>query len=113
MKASGRLRGWPTWIVVCYTLSGWAAGIWMLTLAAPGLNVLGVLLVAHTLTYSAYLIHDCVHHAVFRTTAANDRMGCDELGQRGVHRELSPPEEKAPAPSLGSLDVVTFDYERP
>jgi len=45
-------------------------------LAAPGLNVLGVLLVAHTLTYSAYLIHDCVHHAVFRTTAANDRMGC-------------------------------------
>jgi fatty acid desaturase len=111
MKASGRLRGWPTWIVVCYTLSGWAAGIWMLTLAAPGLNVLGVLLVAHTLTYSAYLIHDCVHHAVFRTTAANDRMGVLMSWVNGAciasYRRLK---KKHLRHHSDRLDVVTFDY---
>jgi fatty acid desaturase len=75
MRGSWGLRSWLTLIAVCYTLGGWAAGVGMLTLPTPGLNALGVLLVAHTLAYSAYLIHDCVHHAVFKTTTASDRMG--------------------------------------
>jgi fatty acid desaturase len=121
MPESWRLRSWPTWVVVCYTLAGWAAGIWMLTLpavglnaaglSAAGLNALGVLLVAHTLTYSAYLIHDCVHHAVFKTTAANDRLGALMSWMNGAcvasYRRLK---KKHLRHHADRLDVVTFDY---
>jgi fatty acid desaturase len=111
MRGSWRLRGWPTLIVVCYTLSGWAAGIWMLALPTPGLNALGVLLVAHTLAYSAYLIHDCVHHAVFKTTTANDRLGALMSWMNGAciasYRRLK---KKHLRHHTDRLDVVTFDY---
>ena len=55
--------------MICYTLAGWSCGIWMLTRPEIWLNVAGVLLAAHALICSAYLIHDCTHHAVFSTTS--------------------------------------------
>ncbi len=104
-------RGWPTWLAVCYALSGWALGIWMLTRPAPGLNVLGVLLVTHSLVCSAYLIHDCVHHAVFKTTRANDRLGVLMSWLNGAcvasYRRLK---KKHLRHHSDRLDVVTFDY---
>jgi fatty acid desaturase len=104
-------RGWPTLVVAAYTLSGWALGIWMLTRPAAGLNLLGVLLVAHTLVYSAYLIHDCVHHAIFKTTARNDRLGVLMSWMNGAcvasYRRLK---KKHLRHHSDRLDVVTFDY---
>jgi len=101
----------PQSLVILYTLAGWPLGIWLM--ARPGLvsDVAGVLLTAHTLVFSAYLLHDCAHHAIFATAAANDRLGalmswingsCLASYQRLKRKHLRHHADR--------LDVVTFDY---
>jgi len=104
-------RQWPTLLAVSYTLAGWPIGIWMLTRPEAWLNVTGVLLTAHTLIYSAYLIHDCIHHAVFASAAANDRLGWVMGWINGAsvanYQRLK---KKHLRHHTDRLDVVTFDY---
>ena len=113
MNATSRRSGqvWPNLLVVSYTLLGWPFGIWLLTRPAMWLNAAGVLLTAHALIYSAYLIHDCVHHAVFTTTAANDRLGVLMSWINGAslanYQRLK---KKHLRHHSDRLDVVTFDY---
>jgi fatty acid desaturase len=113
MNATSRRSGraWPNLLVMSYTLLGWPFGIWMLTRPAMWLNAAGVLLIAHALIYSAYLIHDCVHHAIFATTAANDRLGMLMSWINGAslasYQRLK---KKHLRHHADRLDVVTFDY---
>jgi fatty acid desaturase len=104
-------RQWPTGLAVSYTLTGWPIGIWMLTRPEAWLNVTGVLLTAHTLIYSAYLIHDCIHHAIFAGAAANDRVVCLMSWVNGAsvanYQRLK---KKHLRHHTDRLDVVTFDY---
>ncbi|MGA2777103.1 MAG: fatty acid desaturase [Steroidobacteraceae bacterium] len=101
----------PNLAVILYTLIGWAAGIWLLTLPALWLNALGVVLTAHTLIYSAYLIHDCSHHAVFRGAAANDRLGLVMSWINGAClASYVGLKKKHLRHHSDRLDVVTFDY---
>jgi fatty acid desaturase len=102
---------WPNLLAISYTFLGWACGVWLLTLPEPGLNAAGVLLTAHTLVYSAYLVHECVHHTVFTGISANDRLGvllswlngaCLANYQRLKKKHLRHHADR--------LDVVTFDY---
>jgi fatty acid desaturase len=104
-------RQWPTLLATSYVLLGWPVGIWMLTSPKLWLNAVGVLLTAHALIYSAYLIHDCAHHAIFSTAAGNDRLGvlmswingaCLANYQRLKKKHLRHHSDR--------LDVVTFDY---
>jgi fatty acid desaturase len=104
-------REWPTLLAIFYTLTAWPFGIYMLARPEFSLNAAGVLLTAHALVYSAYLIHDCAHHAIFATTAANDRLGvlmswingaCLANYQRLKKKHLRHHADR--------LDVVTFDY---
>jgi fatty acid desaturase len=96
---------------VSYTVIAWPSGVWMLTRPEVWLNVIGVALIAHALIYSAYLIHDCAHHAIFSTAKANDRLGvlmswingaCLANYQRLKKKHLRHHSDR--------LDVVTFDY---
>jgi len=104
-------RAWPNLLVVSYTLLGWPLGIWMLTRPWMWLNAAGVLLTAHALIYSAYLIHDCVHHAIFAAAAANDRLGVLMSWINGAslasYRRLK---KKHLRHHSDRLDVVSFDY---
>ena len=70
-----------------------------------------MLLTAHALIYSAYMIHDCAHHAIFASTSGNDRLGvlmswingaCLASYQRLKKKHLRHHADR--------LDVVTFDY---
>jgi fatty acid desaturase len=105
------LRQWPTVLAVSYTVIAWPSGVWMLTRSEVWLNVIGVVVIAHALIYSAYLIHDCAHHAIFSTAKANDRLGvlmswingaCLANYQRLKKKHLRHHSDR--------LDVVTFDY---
>jgi fatty acid desaturase len=94
-----------------YTLVGWPFGIWMLTRPEIWLNTAGVLLTAHALVYSAYLIHDCVHHAIFATTAGNDRLGMVMSWMNGAClADYSRLKKKHLRHHSDRVDVVTFDY---
>jgi fatty acid desaturase len=104
-------REWPNIGAMSYTLVGWPLGIWMLTRPEIWLNAAGVLLTAHALVYSAYLIHDCVHHAVFTTTSGNDRLGMAMSWINGAClASYSRLKKKHLRHHSDRLDVVTFDY---
>ena len=104
-------REWPNIAVMCYTLAGWPSGVWMLVRPELWLNSLGVLLTAHTLIYSAYLIHDCAHHAIFSTTSGNDRLGVLMSWINGAClADYSRLKKKHLRHHADRLDVVTFDY---
>jgi fatty acid desaturase len=104
-------REWPNLLVMTYTMLGWPAGIWMLTRPQGWMNVVGVLLVAHTLIYSAYLIHDCAHHAIFPTRTGNDRLGAVMSWLNGAClANYSRLKMKHLRHHSDRLDVVTFDY---
>lgn len=111
-RSSGRSgRDWPQVLVMLYTLVGWPAGVWMLTREGFWLNAVGVLLTAHTLIYSAYLIHDCVHHAIFATTSGNDRLGVLMSWINGAClASYARLKKKHLRHHSDRLDVVTFDY---
>jgi fatty acid desaturase len=107
---SSRLA-WPNVVVVLYTFCAWALGIYLLTLPQATLNLAGVLLTAHALIYSAYLIHECVHHTMLEGTAANDRLGVLLSWLNGAcladYQRLK---KKHLRHHADRLDVVTFDY---
>ena len=102
---------WPNLLVMTYTLAGWTLGVWMLTRPEPGWNVAGVLLTAHTLIISAYLIHECVHQTIFATPGANDRLGmlCGWLNGACL-ADYTGLKKKHLRHHADRLDVVTFDY---
>ena len=105
------LRDWPHLAAIGYTLIGWPAGVWMLTRPEAWLNAAGVLLTAHTLIYSGYLIHECTHHCVFATAAANDRLGILMSWLNGTClASYSRLKTKHLRHHADRLDVVTFDY---
>ena len=102
---------WPNLLIIAYTLCGWLLGIWMLTLPQAGLNVAGVLLTTHTLVFSAYLIHECVHQTLFATPVSNDRLGklCGWLNGACI-ADYAGLKKKHLRHHADRLDVVTFDY---
>ncbi len=110
-RAQRFLRRWPTWLAVTYTLVAWPVALWMLTRHDVSVNVTGVVLAAHSLIYSAYLIHDCIHQAIFASAAANDRLGCILSWLNGAsvanYQRLK---KKHLRHHIDRLDVVTFDY---
>lgn len=102
---------WPSWLAVAYTVCGWPCGVYMLTRPEVGLNVVGMLLTAHTLIFSAYLIHDCAHHAIFASISANDRLGMAMSWINGsCLADYSRLKKKHLRHHSDRLDVVTFDY---
>lgn len=108
-----RYRG-PSWVnglVIFYTVGGFALGVSLLTGPDIASNVAGVLLTAHTLVCSAYLLHDCAHHAVFATARANDGLGVLMSWLNGAclatYQGLK---RKHLRHHTDRLDVVTFDY---
>lgn len=102
---------WPNLLTVAYTFAGWAAGVWMLTLPWVSLNAAGVLLTAHALIISAYLIHECVHQTIFAAPVANDRLGalCGWLNGACL-ANYAGLKKKHLRHHADRLDVVTFDY---
>ena len=102
---------WPNLLVILYTFLGWALGVCLLTSGHWVLNALGVVLTAHTLIYSGYLIHECVHNSVFDRVRPNDRLGVLLSWLNGAcladYQRLK---KKHLRHHADRLDVVTFDY---
>lgn len=94
-----------------YVLTAWAAGIYLLARPQGILNACGVLLVTHALICSAYLIHECVHHAACITAAGNDRLGVLMSWINGACiASYTRLKKKHLRHHSDRLDVVTFDY---
>ena len=102
----------PNTLALAATLLGWPAGIWMLGQPAWWLNAAGVLLVALTLTWSAYFIHEFAHQAIFRTPQANERWGVLMSWINGsAYARFGDLRRKHMRHHVERADVLTFDFQ--
>jgi fatty acid desaturase len=62
-------------LAALYVLLGYPLGIAGLFHPAWPVNILGTLLLAHSMSIAAYLIHECGHNLVFRRSRHNARLG--------------------------------------
>ena len=78
-KNTGLLKeptGWLYYgVAVSYAVGGYGLGIAGLFSSAPAINVAATLLLAHAMTISAYLIHECGHNVVFHRHSHNAKLG--------------------------------------
>jgi fatty acid desaturase len=101
----------PNSLALAYVAAGYATGLAMLAAPAALVNAIGVLLVAHVLSVSAYVIHECTHGTIFTRPADNDRLGLAMAWLNGA--AIAPYaglKEKHLRHHADRLDVVTFDY---
>lgn len=70
-------RDKPFWnaVAIIYTFMGYLGGITLLILPGIGLNVLGVILLTHSLLISAYLSHELMHGSIFKKRHLNVTFG--------------------------------------
>jgi len=68
--------GWLYYgIAVSYAIVGYALGLAGLFVSSLPINIAATLLLAHAMTISAYLIHECGHNLVFVRHKDNARLG--------------------------------------
>ena len=60
---------------IVYGVFGYGLGLWGLFSDSLWINAGATLLLAHAMTISAYMIHECGHNTVFRSNEANARLG--------------------------------------
>ena len=102
----------PNTLALAVTVLGWPAGLWMLGQSAWWLNAAGVLLVALTLTWSAYFIHEFAHQAIFRTPQANERWGVAMSWINGsAYASFDDLRRKHMRHHVERADVITFDHQ--
>jgi fatty acid desaturase len=62
-------------LVLSYVLLGWLGSFALMASRSVALDILGVLLCAHTMVLAAYLIHDAAHQTLFISRRANQWVG--------------------------------------
>ncbi|MDG6773674.1 fatty acid desaturase [Thiomicrorhabdus sp. ZW0627] len=62
---------WPNVMALGYVLFGYGFGFYGLVSDLMVLNVIGVVLVAHSMVIAAYLIHECAHESLFKDRRYN------------------------------------------
>ena len=101
---------WPNVFALGFTLLGYGAGVALLGSGHWALNALGFLLVAQTLIWSAYFIHEFAHQAIFKTPAANQRGGTLMSWLNGsCYASFSDMRRKHMRHHVERADVITFD----
>jgi omega-6 fatty acid desaturase (delta-12 desaturase) len=109
-EASGAV---PYGIAVTYAIIGYALGLAGLFHASPWMNAGAVLLLAHAMTISAYLIHECGHNMIFKRHRDNATLGramswlCGAA--YGTYEDMR---YKHFRHHVDNDDIVWFDYEK-
>jgi fatty acid desaturase len=102
----------PNLLALAYTLLGWAAGIALLILAPGAWKLSGVLLTAHTLIISAYLVHEFAHQSIFKEPEANAAWGTVMCWVNGAcYAGFAELRNKHVRHHVDRADVLTFDYK--
>lgn len=96
---------------LAYALLGYGAGLLLITRGNLVLNVAGTLLLAHSLLFCAYFIHEFAHGAIFTKSKLNDKGGEVMAWITGAcFASYAGLKEKHLRHHADRLDVATFDY---
>ncbi len=103
---------WPNTLALAATLLLYPLG-WGLMMAEPlGLNVLGLVCMVLSLTWSAYFIHEFAHHSIFKTAATNARWGTLMSWLNGsCYAKFDDMRRKHMRHHVERADVITFDVK--
>jgi len=100
----------PNAAALAVVLLGWPAGMAALGASSWALNAAGFALVVLALTWSAYLIHEFAHHAIFKSAEANARWGTVMTWVNGsCYAPFADLRRKHMRHHVERADVVTFD----
>lgn len=94
-----------------YVFAGYPLAFAMLFADFWYLNLAGVLLLGHSMTIAAYLIHECAHNTLFADNRHNERLGrvlnwvCG-----GCYGDYASLQHKHFRHHVDKADVVAFDY---
>lgn len=58
-------------VAIAYTLAAWIGGVSLIASSDWWINALGILVLAHSLVFAAYFLHEFAHGTVFRNRQAN------------------------------------------
>ena len=96
-----------------YALAAYGLGIAGLFHSSPWVNGAATLALAHGMTISAYLIHECAHSSVFKHNLANVRLGRFLSWVCGAsYGTIEDIRKKHLRHHVDVDDVVWFDYEQ-
>ena len=73
--SSVRLRPWLNGLALAYVVVGYSASIVCLCASGWLVNILGVVLLTHTLVWAAYFVHELMHGSIFRGARWNALWG--------------------------------------
>ena len=101
----------PNLAALGYVAVGYVGGLAMILSSAWYLNLVGVVLLGHSMVIAAYLIHECAHNTIFRRGEDNEGLGrvlnWITGGCYGDYRAL---QHKHFRHHVDKADVVAFDY---
>lgn len=103
----------PNVLALGWILIGYPLGVVLLTQAAWGWNLLGMILTTLTLIWSAYFIHEFAHQTIFKTARANARWGTLMSWINGsCFASFEAIRKKHMRHHTERADVVSFDVKR-
>lgn len=102
----------PFVLVTLYMALAWGGGIALLAFAPLWAKAIGVLLTAHGMVVSAYMLHEFAHHSIFRSPAANTRWGVLMTWITGsCYARFEDIRHKHVRHHADRADVITFDFK--
>ncbi len=102
---------WQNLCVIGYAILGYAAGFALLLSQGFTWNLLGTLLLGHSMIIAAYLIHECAHNTLFSTPRHNERLGRLLNWITGAcYGDYAALQHKHFRHHVDKADVVAFDY---
>jgi fatty acid desaturase len=97
-------------IAIIYTFLGYLGGIAILIYPNGLLNILGVVVLTHSLIFSAYLSHEFMHGTIFKSRRGNAIFGAAILWLNGgCYYGFQALTKQHIAHHLDRVDVFTFD----
>jgi fatty acid desaturase len=104
---------WPNFLGLSYTFLGYFLGVTMLFQESIFWNIIGVLLVSHTLIYSAFFTHELLHETIFRRRSYNSNMVVLLSWLNGAcYAKVRDLRRKHIRHHLDRADVISFDFKK-
>jgi fatty acid desaturase len=104
---------WPNFLGLSYTFLGYFLGVFMLFQESFFCNSIGILLVSHTLIYSAFFTHELLHETIFRRRSHNSNLVVLLSWLNGAcYAKVRDLRRKHIRHHLDRADVISFDFKK-
>jgi fatty acid desaturase len=103
----------PHGLALCYGILGYGGGLSLMASSSSMANLAGILLLAHAMVISAYLLHECAHNIIFTANAYNARLGaCLSWITGSCYARFEDLQRKHFRHHVERADVIGFDYRQ-